>query len=359
MSADNCASRRPYQWGRHFSDEDIAHARDNGGLLSMEIETSHICNLRCIYCYSAAGRAHHNELTLDEILDVIRQGIDLGLRRAILIGGGEPMLYPRIYDIIEFLNKHDIAIDLFTNGTLIDADDAKRLYDNNVEVVVKCNSLDPAVQDMLVDTAGAFDMIQQGIHHLFDAGYPDETHPMGVETIICQQNYDELPTLWRWARDRKITPYFEMITFQGKAQDRHELNVSVEDHHRLFEDLARIDKNEYGIEWQPHPPVAALSCSRHEYSCTVTSTGYVQPCVGVDIKVGNVRHDSLANIIKTSPVIKSLRNIRNEIKGACAECDHLPECYGCRGMAYHLTGDFLAPDPLCWHNPKHINVEKN
>ncbi len=38
MSAETCASRRPYQWGRHFSDEDIAHARDNGGLLSMEIQ---------------------------------------------------------------------------------------------------------------------------------------------------------------------------------------------------------------------------------------------------------------------------------------------------------------------------------
>jgi len=23
-------------------------------------------------------------------------------------------------------------------------------------------------------------------------------------------------------------------------------------------------------------------------------------------------------------------------------------------MAYHLMGDFLAPDPLCWHNPKHL-----
>ncbi|MFW6286715.1 MAG: SPASM domain-containing protein, partial [Candidatus Sumerlaeota bacterium] len=217
--------------------------------------------------------------------------------------------------------------------------------------------LNPAVQDMLVDTPGAFDLIQQGIEHLRDAGYPDKEHDMGIETIICAQNYAELPALWRWARDNAITPYFEMITFQGKAQDRHELNVSVEDLERLFAELARIDSEVYGIAWQPHPPVAALSCSRHEYSCTVTSTGYVQPCVGVDVKVGNVRHDSLSNIIKTSPVIKSLRNVRNEIKGACAECDQKVDCYGCRGMAYHLTGDFLAADPLCWRNPKHIKTD--
>ena len=107
------------RWGRHFSDEEIADARDNGRLLTMELETSHICNLRCIYCYSNAGKKLQNELTLDEMFDVIDQGIALGVRRVILIGGGEPLMHPHIMDIVEFLHRRGVAIDLFTNGTLL------------------------------------------------------------------------------------------------------------------------------------------------------------------------------------------------------------------------------------------------
>ncbi len=247
------------RWGRHFSPEEIADARDNNRLLTMEIETSHVCNLRCVYCYSGAGRKQANELSFDEILDAIRQGIDLGVRRVIIIGGGEPMLYPHLFDIIQFLHEHDIAIDLFTNGTLLNSENARRLYDYGVEPVVKCNSLNPQIQDFLSDVPGSFDQIQRGIECLMAAGYPDADHDMGVETIICAQNIQELPTLWRWARDRGLIPYFEMITFQGKAKRRYDLNVPVPELRRLFEDLARIDREEYGHNWEPHPPVAGLS----------------------------------------------------------------------------------------------------
>jgi radical SAM protein with 4Fe4S-binding SPASM domain len=342
------------RWGRHFTDEDIADARDNGRLLTMEIETSHVCNLRCVYCYNCSGQKKPNELNVEEILGAIEQGVALGVRRVIIIGGGEPLMHPHVMDIIRFLHERGVGIDLFTNGTLITRESARQLHRFGVEPVVKCNSLLPEIQDLLVNTKGAFEKIHQGIEYLRAAGYPDESHDLGIETIICSYNYAELPAMWRWARERGIVPYFEMITFQGHAKNRQDLNVSVEDLRALFDELQKIDREEYGHEWAGHPPIAALSCSRHEYSCTIDSRGYVLPCVGVDISVGNIRHDSLKNILDTSPVIQSLRHVRENIKGACRDCDLGGICYGCRGMAYHLTGDYLAPDPLCWRNPKHL-----
>jgi radical SAM protein with 4Fe4S-binding SPASM domain len=220
--------------------------------------------------------------------------------------------------------------------------------------VVKLNSLRPEVQDLLADHPGTFEAIQRGLDALQKAGYPDAGHDLGVESIICAQNYAEIPAMWRWARSRGIVPYFEMITFQGRARQRLDLNVSVPDLERLFKELARIDREQYGFIWEPHPPIAALSCSRHEYSVTVTSSGYVQPCTGVDIKVGNIRHTPLREILEKNVVVDCMRNVRQHIKGACSGCDHAGVCYGCRGLAYHVTGDFLASDPLCWRNPKHL-----
>ncbi len=345
------------RWGRHFSDDEIADARENGRLLTIELETSHLCNLRCVYCYSTAGAKLANELTLEEIVGVLDQAVALGLRRVIVIGGGEPLMHPRIFDILEDIHRRSLAIDLFTNGTLIQPDTARRLYDLGVEPVVKCNSLDHAVQDQLADLPGAAEMIRRGIENLRAAGYPDADHAMGIETIICARNYSEIPTLWRWARDQGIVPYVEMITFQGRARERRDLNVSVPLLRDLFYELSRIDRETYGVLWEPQPPIAALRCSRHEYSCTIDARGYVQPCTGIDIHVGNIRHQPLADILGHSPVIAALRNIREHVKGACRDCERLPGCYGCRGMAYHITGDFLAADPLCWRNPEHITAE--
>jgi radical SAM protein with 4Fe4S-binding SPASM domain len=74
----------------------------------------------------------------------------------------------------------------------------------------------------------------------------------------------------------------------------------------------------------------------------------------VDLTVGNIRHAPLKEIIATSPVMEAMRDIRGHIKGVCRGCELGAECYGCRGLAYHITGDFYAADPLCWKNPRKV-----
>ena len=74
------------------------------------------------------------------------------------------------------------------------------------------------------------------------------------------------------------------------------------------------------------------------------------PCVGVTIPVGNIREEKLRDIIRDSEVIQDLRDYRHTIKGPCHTCEKADHCYGCRGAAYRLTGDYLASDPLCWKN---------
>ncbi|MEA2085205.1 MAG: SPASM domain-containing protein [Thermodesulfobacteriota bacterium] len=210
------------------------------------------------------------------------------------------------------------------------------------------NSRKAAIQDFLADREGTFAAINKGLTALLEAGYPDEEHSLGIETIICRQNYAELPDLWRWARRQEIVPYVEAMTLQGRATDHPELEVSPNEIKTLFETLSRIDSDELGCNWTPHPPLVASQCARHEYSCTITSNGEVHPCPGVNISAGNIRDQKLADILTNSTMIQELRNIRTNIKGQCAACEINDQCYGCRGHAYQVTGDYLAEDPLCW-----------
>jgi MoaA/NifB/PqqE/SkfB family radical SAM enzyme len=91
-------------WGLEFSPEEIIEFRARNGLLSLELELSRVCNLHCIYCYASSGVAMKNELSLPEILDVVDQVAALGARKIIVIvlGGGEPLLYPYLVDVIGY-----------------------------------------------------------------------------------------------------------------------------------------------------------------------------------------------------------------------------------------------------------------
>lgn len=334
--------------GMEFSLEEIAECRKQKGLLSLELELSRVCNLRCIYCYASSGTALENELSFTEIKKVIDQAVDLGVKKVIVLGGGEPLLYPQLFEVIECLLKNKLVVDLFTNGLTLTDQIARKLYQRKVGVVLKMNSRKPEVQDYLAAKKGTFSAISRGLKALQHAGYPDKEHPLGVETIICGPNYDELPELWRWARREGIIPYIEAMTMQGRATEHADLAVAPERVKSLFEELSRIDQTEFGFSWTPHPPLVASHCARHEYSCTVTSTGEVHPCPGVNVSTGNIRERKLAEILADSNVIRDLRNIREKIKGQCAICEKHDHCYGCRGHAYQVTGDYLAEDPLCW-----------
>jgi len=335
-------------FGAEFSKKDIQKTAGSKRLLSMEIEFNRNCNFNCIYCYVQDDSHDRKELSGEEARDVIIQARELGARKLIVLGG-EPMLYPHIMEMVGFVREQGMEIELFTNGANISEAVAKKLCDNGVVVVLKMNTMDEKLQDLLSGRKGAYKNIHNAFENLRKAGYPEKTQ-MGVSTIICRQNFDELIDMWVWLRDQKINPYFEMITPQGNARENGLLEVESLEVKELFERISKIDSEKYGYNWKPQPPLVGGQCLRHQFSCAVNAFGDVLPCIGVTIPVGNIREARLANILKDSEVIEGLRNYKKTIKGPCSKCESRDECYGCRGAAYQMTGDYLSSDPTCWKN---------
>ncbi len=334
-----------------FTEQEIQEAVAADRLLSMEIEFSRICNFRCSYCYVPEKTECKGELTREEIKDVILQAGELGAKKIIILGG-EPTIYPHLAEMLHFLSDNGFEIEMFSNGTGVTEELATLLAKLHVRVVLKLNSQDPAIQDHLAGRKGAHDIIQRAFTNLKNAGYPAEDRFLALSTIICQSNFEELPGLWQWVRDQNIEPYFEVLTPQAHALENAWLQVDSLQLKQLFTKLSKIDQEQYGHHWDPQPPLVGNKCMRHQVSCLVTATGDVMPCVGVTIPLDNVREKPLGDILKGSQVIQDLKNYRTMIKGECAECDKAHECYGCRGAAYQLTGDYLASDPTCWRNQK-------
>ena len=329
-----------------FSLDEIRDTAKHNRLLSLEIEPTLRCNYKCPYCYVAHNKVPDDELSFDELCDVIDQAHKLGARKIVILGG-EPLIYPEIFTLIDFINSYGMNCELFSNGALLSADKAHKLFEHKVNLVLKLNSFRADVQASLTGDAAALEKSLKAIENARQAGYPAPDARLAISTIISNSNIDEMEQLWRYTRDNGFLPYFEMITPQGGANANNWLLPEPGKIQEVFEFLSTVDR-EYGHHWTPRPPLVGDRCMRHLYSCLVTSTGKVFPCVGIDEAVGNVRESPLKNIIHDSEIIQDLRCYADKIKGPCRSCELHSECFGCRGAAYQLTGDWLASDPLCW-----------
>ncbi|MCS4540875.1 MAG: radical SAM protein [Euryarchaeota archaeon] len=332
---------------RVFSKEEIQVARAQGQLLSFDIELTRSCNLQCIYCYADGGQPLPNELTVNEIRKVIDEAKELGAK-TVNFTGGEPLLHKDFFSIAKYAYDAGLQILVYTNGTLITREVAEKILSLKIFPCVKLDTTSPFTQDFLAGINGAFNRIMEGINNLMKVGYGTK-YQLNINTVICKQNIEHLPELWVWARKRGIQPSLLRLGPKGRAIGK-DLAVKTLNLKELFEKISEIDK-QFGENWEPVTPFCGRGCHKQYISCFITSQGFVQPCTGVDIHAGNIREEGLRKILSSSEVFKITRNIDKHLKGACGVCKYLGICYGCRGLAYYLSGDYREADPLCWHNP--------
>jgi MoaA/NifB/PqqE/SkfB family radical SAM enzyme len=117
--------------------------------LSFELEITARCNNDCRHCYinlpAGDRQALEEELSLEEIIRLADQALELGALWC-LITGGEPLLRPDFPDIYLALKKKGLLISVFTNATLATQKHVKLFRDyppRDLEVTVTGIALRP------------------------------------------------------------------------------------------------------------------------------------------------------------------------------------------------------------------------
>ncbi len=108
--------------------------------ISLQVAPTSRCNLNCVFC-SNTNREVHEDIDFDEMLSVIYGLESLGLKTIEWTGGGDPLMYSSIRDIVDFCHDVGLKQGLITNGLL--------LWEYNLEwlnkfdwIRVSMNSLD-------------------------------------------------------------------------------------------------------------------------------------------------------------------------------------------------------------------------
>lgn len=96
-------------------------------LIDVGLELTTGCNLRCVHCWQGK-KAHPKTLKFDEIKVIIERLAELGVAN-LRITGGEPMIHPNFWGIMEQAARAGFSVVLRTNGTLIDEVVARRFHD--------------------------------------------------------------------------------------------------------------------------------------------------------------------------------------------------------------------------------------
>jgi radical SAM protein with 4Fe4S-binding SPASM domain len=304
--------------GYGFSAEEIAACAQRQGLLAIELELSASNTCDCPAC---AGTTPQRILSLDEIHQLIDQAKSLGCRRVILIDCESTS--PHLKQTIEYCHAVNLAVELFTAKLNLDH---QFLRGNQVSVSLEISE----ISDL------------SNLESL-------KTHLRAIRFAATLSNIGHIANAWRWARSHKIEPHVQIITPPTSAAEATTVlpPTRAKD---LFESLARIDREEFNRTWPIDPSLTGRSCKRHLYACHVTPCGTIHACVGITIPLGNICTESLRDILLLSEVLENIRAFDAKVKEPCRTCSKSTDCYGCRGAAYQLTGDYLAADSLCWKN---------
>ena len=129
-----------------------------------------LCNLKCIGCYTASGKGEWGDTLRYEVVDrIVREVKELWGTHFIVLSGGEPLFYPRLFDIAK---KHkDVFFLMYSNGTLINKEMAGRLAEvGNITPAISVEGFEKETDERR--GKGVYKKILTAFANLREAGVP-------------------------------------------------------------------------------------------------------------------------------------------------------------------------------------------
>jgi radical SAM protein with 4Fe4S-binding SPASM domain len=157
------------------------------------------CNLRCVHCYSDSNALKYpGELTWEQMQDVVK---DLAAYQvpSLLLSGGEPMIHPHFFDLVQEASAAGLKLTISTNGTLITPEKAALLKAANVAYVGISLDGIGAVHDEFRRKEGAFNGAVRGFKNCHEVG-----QKTGLRLTLTRHNVDNINQILDFIEDQEI-----------------------------------------------------------------------------------------------------------------------------------------------------------
>ncbi len=161
--------------------------RYNRKINYLRVSVTDRCNLRCVYCMPAEGvipLTHDDILSYDEILDVVKEAVKIGIDK-VRITGGEPLVRRGIVDLVEMIGGikgiNDLAM---TSNAIFLNKYAKPLKAAGLQRVnISLDTIDPEKYAQIT-RGGDINLVFQGIKAAEEAGLI----PIKLNCVVTQSS---------------------------------------------------------------------------------------------------------------------------------------------------------------------------
>ncbi len=287
------------------------------GPITMVINPTMRCNIRCTGCYSF-NYVKSQDMDYALLSKVLTEAREMGIR-FITVSGGEPLLYPDLFRMAEEFS--DLMFMMYTNGTQIDEAMTERIRDmGNILPAISVEGFEEETDSRR--GKGVHEAVCSAMESLRRAGVffgfsatPTSMNADILSTDAFLDEYMNRGALFGWL--------FNYIPV-GRKPDLN-LMPSPEQRNGIREAALRWQKTKpifIGDFWNNGASVGGcLSASRY---CYITVEGYVQPCTFVPFYTHNIQEHTLQEIFESHffKTIRGMQPYHSNLLRTCKIIDH-------------------------------------
>lgn len=344
------------------------------------------CNLRCVHCYSASDNvAYPGELTTVEGKAMIDQLADYGVP-VLLFSGGEPMMHPDLFELMNYAKLRGLRTVLSTNGTLISNITLQYLKATNVsQIGISIDGLG-TVNDQFRGRKGAFGDALHGIQLSLAHGIRTS-----LRFTLTRHNMHQLDELFDLVEEENIPRFcIYHLAYAGRGGDllasdlsHAETREAMDLIFRRTQDFAArgvdtevltVDNHADGVylyqrvlaEDPDRAPEVFDLLTRNGGNSTgrgISSVDNLGDIHGDQFwwthTFGNVKDRPFGEVWEdtSNPLMAGLKDRKSLLKGRCADCKFVSMCNGnLRVRAETAYGDMWATDPACYLTDEEIGI---
>jgi len=309
----------------------------------IDIEVNHRCNLACRHCSARAGKGRSaDELSVDEIRDILSRAKVLGLRKVGLTGGEPVVDVPKLEAIAGYcVDELDVPLHTHTNGTLVTEEMCE---DGGVLTLFESISVtflggNAETHDYMTRVKGSFEKAVRGAGIIAKAGLPLTCYYIPTHGTCA--GFRELTSRLREIGVKRIRAM--ALAPSGRARPIYGQTTPSDDEMQGFEKDLLDAGRELGIHIEAGyctrlsmPRLAVLNghekCTSGVNRVHINSKGDVFPCTAAsgvkELRLGNIRRNGsrLGDIWSNSEIIRLIREIHNGGISVCAKCSRKPKC---------------------------------